>query len=1032
MRLSNITADFRRWIYKYRFELVALLIASIAAWPLWREAGLLNTRGGGDSPFLLQRVHQLATALRDGHFPVRWMPHANYGYGYPFFNYYAPLSIYIPAGLHILGFSIVASIKLTQLLGFWLAGGAMYRLATNWFGDKWVGLLASSAYTLAPFHLVNVYVRGDSLAEFWAMALYPVVLWAADRPGKSGTIWLGISYSALVLSHNISAMIFTPFLLLYVLWRAWQGQDRRLDWMALRHSGTGVALGLLLSAWFWLPALAETGLAQTDPVTSGYFHYSNHFLDSNLVQPSLLFDFDVAGGGAFRMGLVQVVFVFVGLVGFFTNQYATRNTKYLLRIAYSVLALFIATFMLTSLSTFLWANLPLLPFTQFPWRFLSVQAFGGAMIAGGIGLWRGREVVAPAGIVILLITALGQLKTDHLPLSDVDITAERLGEYEWFIGNIGTTVSAEYLPHTVSVRPYTGSSVEIVGDPNIAESVGSSAVGELSKWRSVRQTWRVVAQQRDVLIIPTLYWPGWVAEADGEELAVTPAEGSGLITVDVPAGEYTLTLKLTRTPPRLLAELLSSLTLLGLALGISRKQVIRIARNGGVIVLGLLVIGQLWPDPAYATGTETWDFAQLGYLHHSPAGVPFSDGNRLLHYEFTQDWTSPTDATWHLSLQWVNPIAATDVQVALTNPAGTRFPSAPDFMSQSQPMAETMDFTFELPPNLPAGLIIPRLTVDNAYALTDSGTQRGELYLRPWHFFAGSTPGIAERLEVSVENVIITGDIGSLPADSTPDYSLGCSDDISQIMQIHLGWQTHEHLLPNYKRSLRLSDSTGLALAQCDHQLGYGYAPTSLWSPSIPAYEWIGLPLPSHLPTDSTLPLTVQLYEPGTGETYFTRRLGELVWQAGEWFFVESEPLFAVPAGLIPTHINFSDLITLHGYTLAQTTAQIDLTLAWGALAPGQADYARFVHLLDPTTGEIITQADGVPQYGSYPTSQWTAGEVVVDRLVLDVNGVPAGEYQLAIGLYEPQEPYPRLPATDPQNEPLPDNRLIIPLSIEP
>ncbi|MBP6469568.1 MAG: hypothetical protein KA773_03970, partial [Chloroflexi bacterium] len=67
------------------FWLATIFVAVLAAWPLLSGPGLVNTRGGGDSPFLLQRLQQLETAVRDGHFPVRWMPDANYGYGYPFF-----------------------------------------------------------------------------------------------------------------------------------------------------------------------------------------------------------------------------------------------------------------------------------------------------------------------------------------------------------------------------------------------------------------------------------------------------------------------------------------------------------------------------------------------------------------------------------------------------------------------------------------------------------------------------------------------------------------------------------------------------------------------------------------------------------------------------------------------------------------------------------------------------------------------------------------------------------------------------------
>ena len=69
--------------------LAALSLGLLAAWPLLANAGFLLTRGGGDSPFLLLRLHQLVSALSAGQFPVRWMPDAAFGLGYPFFNYYA-------------------------------------------------------------------------------------------------------------------------------------------------------------------------------------------------------------------------------------------------------------------------------------------------------------------------------------------------------------------------------------------------------------------------------------------------------------------------------------------------------------------------------------------------------------------------------------------------------------------------------------------------------------------------------------------------------------------------------------------------------------------------------------------------------------------------------------------------------------------------------------------------------------------------------------------------------------------------------
>ena len=311
------------------FWLAILLIALAAAWPELAQPGLLNTRGGGDSPFLLQRLHQLETAVLDGHFPARWMPDANYDYGYPFYNFYAPLSIYSALLFRLIGFSFVRAIHLSHLLGYLVAGWATFALVRRWWGNDWAGLLAAAAYTFAPFHLVNVYVRGDSLAEFWAMAFYPLVILAADglfadglfNGGRKQIALFALAYAGLILSHNISALIFSPFLLLYLVLRFFLPQR------AQRKEGRELILFLLggmllapgLAAWFFVPALAEQSLAQLETVTSGYFHYSNHFLAAEgqpLVQSTLFVDYSVVDREAFRMGLVQTAVIVVGLLGF--------------------------------------------------------------------------------------------------------------------------------------------------------------------------------------------------------------------------------------------------------------------------------------------------------------------------------------------------------------------------------------------------------------------------------------------------------------------------------------------------------------------------------------------------------------------------------------------------------------------------------------------------------------------------------------------------------------------------------------------
>ena len=55
----------------------------------------------------------------------------------------------------------------------------------------------------------------------------------------------------------------------------------------------------------------------------------------------------------------------------------------------------------------------------------------------------------------------------------------------------------------------------------------------------------------------------------------------------------------------------------------------------------------------------------------------------------------------------------------------------------------------------------------------------------------------------------------------------------------------------------------------------------------------------------------------------------------------------------------------------------------------------------DPDTEDIVTQSDAMPQGGAYPTSWWIKGEVVSETVTLPLEGVPGGEYRLAVGLYD-------------------------------
>jgi hypothetical protein len=105
-----------------------------------------------------------------------------------------------------------------------------------------------------------------------------------------------------------------------------------------------------------------------------------------------------------------------------------------------------------------------------------------------------------------------------------------------------------------------------------------------------------------------------------------------------------------------------------------------------------------------------------------------------------------------------------------------------------------------------------------------------------------------------------------------------------------------------------------------------------------------------------------------------------------------------------PLDMRVGDDTLLQGYALDRTTARAGdsllLTLWWQALAASGDERSVLVQVLD-RGGAIVAQADGPPARGGRPTSQWQAGESVIDsRQVALPAELPPGEYTLVFGMY--------------------------------
>src|SRR5690606_36945553 len=144
----------------------------------------------------------------------------------------------------------------------------------------------------------------------------------------------------------------------------------------------------------------------------------------------------------------------------------------------------------------------------------------------------GRRLWAIAGAFLLLVATLPSLRVDHLALTDADATPYRLVQYEWFPGNIGTTVSGDDRTDTRQPRPYSSAWL-VSGERHTAQVLAGEANVRLLLHRAARQQWELEVAAGPALVqFPTLFWPGWQARVDGEPLAVNATPGSGLMAVE--------------------------------------------------------------------------------------------------------------------------------------------------------------------------------------------------------------------------------------------------------------------------------------------------------------------------------------------------------------------------------------------------------------------------------------------------------------------------------------------------------------------
>jgi hypothetical protein len=1010
--------------------LTVVALGLAAVWPLFRQPALACT---DDLGFHLLRLTQLAHLLDNGILYSRWAPDMALGYGFPFFNFYAPLAYYLAAAVSALGPGLNLGMRLTFALGILGSGLASYRLARDHFGRP-AAFAAAAAVMYAPYHGYDVYFRGN-LAEALAWPFLALALWAMGRLARRGpSLWLplaALAAAAILLTHNVFALIFLPLLALYGATEAWFGGNKitgrnegRFDkrWQRLAAAAGALLLALGLSAFFWLPAMWEQRYVHIDRLlVPPVFVYWNNFVSLGelfsmplAIQPDLLNPSPPRG-----LGLLPLLLALPALAALWRWRGGRRR-----QVAFFGAAVLLYAFLMTAASEPLWASVPLLEFVQFPWRLLGPAAIGLAMFIAatvelGVELWRARagtgaSLVAAGTIAVLVLSSLFWFDPRYCGGLE-DPAIGDLAAYEQATDTIGTTAKGEYLPRSVRLYPPQ----PVPAPDRFAAATLPEGVQLLEQSDRPLRASAILEAEAPVQITANVFaYPGWRALVDGEEVMVTPEEDYGRVTFSLPAGRYEVVISFGETPLRLAADVVSGASMLLLMLLFWRYRNSKAPdpgtadgrSNAGFLLLGLALFGLvagLLPgvaNPLYRDGPPSVE---------APHDLSFEGGMRWL--GFSRDAAEPVRSGHN---------ARYDLFWSAAVPPATNYQTTLHLVAPDGQLWSDKDTTRprDFRPAPPTSAWLPGQIAQDSHLLAPlPGTPPGAYGVRLL-LFDRQTLQPVRPLEIQGQHFSLQRlEIGrptrpATLAELQPQYLaettwaplrlLGYNLDRSEAAPgepflLTLFWQAEESPAEAYSVQLALLSPEGESVLSRRLPPVRTNFPTNEWQAGD---VWRGqhlLRLPAALESGRyhwrlDLCRGEESCEP----------LGDPL-DLGTLVIAAPVRRFNVPPLAFPVAAEVGELATLAGADLMPEAltagGTLDVTLVWRAQQETNTSYHVFLHLLGPQ-GTAIAQSDGEPAAWTRPTTGWVVGEVILDErlLVVPAELLP-GDYALVAGLYEPE-----------------------------
>jgi hypothetical protein len=494
------------------------------------------------------RVITMGKALIEGQFPVRWVSDLGYGYGYPLFNFYAPLPYYTGGVLYALGLNGLQATKMVFLLGILLCALTGYYLGYRIWGRS-AGIVLAVLYSYAPYHAVQLFVRG-AVGEYWATIFSPLIicgLWQIYTK-RGGKILLIVGLAGTILSHTLSGLLLVVMLSVLLVLFLVLSIQKNTHIHFLREISIAGSIALGISVFFWLPALAEMNYTNVQGQISVTAAYSDHFV---CLKQFFYSPWGFGGstktcedGLSFALGIPVLLLTCLGSIVYVLKRKTTLFIFGLVGIGITLTSLFFAL----PYSKFIWDMLPGFAYIQYPWRFLSWTIIGLSILSTGILFlipFKVGRIAAAMLISFFVVWRTSDIFRPQYTIQNPPSFYEQTQELRFSVSKI----SDEYLPPDI-VKPQTADDVPLAV---FQRSEDIPIVSMIEK--DIFKKYEVTLSKETEVIAQLAYFPGWVIKVNGQEQPIILKQG--LPVISLPKGYSTIELQFKNTIVRTFSNLIS-------------------------------------------------------------------------------------------------------------------------------------------------------------------------------------------------------------------------------------------------------------------------------------------------------------------------------------------------------------------------------------------------------------------------------------------------------------------------------------------